>query len=74
MMASPVFSLSSLGSNAAFDMDENKSGTSWFVPTDTTTAIFPPDSLMAHSFSGWYKMPGAMPTFIPGPLPNSMPV
>lgn len=74
MMASPAFSQSSLVSNAAAGGDELKSVTSWFAPTDAVTAIFPPDSLMAHSFSGWYKQPGQMPILIPSPLPNSMPV
>lgn len=74
LMTAPGFSQSSLVSNAVVDGDEYKSGTPWISPADTTTAMFPPDSLMAHSFSGWYKQPGQMPILIPAPLPNSMPI
>ncbi|GEM_PF-1124351 len=38
-----------------------------------TMALVIPDSLSATLTKGWYKMPGAMPTFIPETLPNSMP-
>lgn len=39
-----------------------------------TMALILPDSLSATLTNGWYKMPGAMPIFVPGTLPNSMPV
>lgn len=48
----------------------NASGT----PMDTTAASFIPDSLTASLSNGWLKEPGQMPVYIPGLLPNSMPV
>lgn len=74
IMTAPAFSQRSMVSNAIVGGDEYNPGSSTFTPADSTIAIFQPDSLMAHSFSGWYKLPGQMPVLVPGLLPNSMPV
>ncbi|WP_340105076.1 hypothetical protein [Rhodohalobacter sp. 8-1] len=74
MMVLPAFSQLPTVSNAMAGGDEYQSGMSLFTPADSTIAIFPQDSLLANTFSGWYKRPGQMPIYIPAPLPNSMPV
>ena len=44
----------------------------WFVPADSASASYLPDSLYARSENGWVSQPGQMPIFVPGFLPNSM--
>lgn len=74
IMTDPAVSQTSLVSNATIGGNEYDSGSLIFKSADSTTAIFPSDSLMADSFTGWYKQPGQMPVLVPGLLPNSMPV
>ena len=74
IMTAPAFSQTSLVSNATVEGNEYNSVSSSFSPADSTHAIFSPDSLITHSFSGWDKQPGQMPVLTPGLLPNSMPI
>lgn len=73
MMASTASGQSSEFSNAVIG-GESQAGNAWYSPMDTTAASFIPDSLTASLSNGWLKEPGQMPVYIPGLLPNSMPV
>lgn len=73
-IAMPALSQSTQHHNVAAENDiVNITDQAWSASADTMASVLP-DSMSATLTNGWYKVPGTMPMFIPGSLPNSMSV